>query len=143
MNINTMNFKCFLLLSLIITGCGSVSTPEEKQQQVLISEDYSVQDINIDDLLSWKFYGLGQVSKVQNQLQMSESEGSLGVMLVSPRKHGRDIIVSYDIMTLRPATVLVALMSVNNDGDGGLNLEEEYNANMKYLIDSVNLSECP
>ena len=133
-----MKYKNFVFLALILTGCGSGSTPGNEQQEVLISEDFKAMEVSAEDLVTWDFYGMGQLNIVNKQAQVSESEGSQGVLLVSPGKFGNDLVVSYDVMTLRPATVLVNLISLSGDDQGGLDLEDDFNAGLKFLRDSLN-----
>jgi hypothetical protein len=46
---------------------------------------------------------------------MEEVEGSLGFMVFSPEKY-KDVILRYEVMTMNPATVLVAILNASDLG---------------------------
>jgi hypothetical protein len=113
----------FVLLCLHVAEVGAVVverfTPEELKQ--------------------WAVYGQGQLSTNHDQLLMSETNGSVGYMLVSPKSYQGDVTFSYDVMALRAATVLVVEMFVS-DGDGGsLDFPDAYNGNVKYLFKNFDM----
>jgi len=103
-----------------------------------IADNYTVQEISADELMNWDMMGKGQLSAVNKQVYLAESQGSAGVLLTSPMKYGEELVVSYDVMALRPGTVLVALLSLSNSGDGRLEFEKDYDANMGYIANSTN-----
>lgn len=74
--------------------------------------------LSVDDLLSWSKWGNGYFGNFRNRaVQMTEDPHSEGIMLVSPKSYERDVVVTFDVMTLRPATVLVFMHSIS-DGTG-------------------------
>ena len=129
-------FLLFLASGFIAISAAYAQNADDRTGY--IADNYTVQEISTDELMGWDMIGKGQLSAIYKQIYMAEDEGSAGVMLISPAKFGNELVVSYDVMALRPGTVLVALMSVSNKGDGGLQFEDGYDANMKYLINAVN-----
>ncbi len=68
-----------------------------------------------EDLEKWQTIGDGKGFVTHGQFFMEEVEGSKGFMLLSPEKYN-DVIVRYEVMTLNPATVLVALLNASDIG---------------------------
>ncbi len=76
------------------------------------------------DLEAWPTIGEGNGFVTHGQFFMEEVEGSNGFMLLSPEKYD-DVILRYEIMTLNPATVLVAILNASDMGEStDLSLEE-------------------
>lgn len=98
---------------------------------------YQVENITLKKLKKWTSHGKGMLEKNHGQAVMHETEGSLGFMLVSPQSYGNHTIVSYDVMALNPATVLVVELAAHNSGDKGLELDGDYDGNVKYLFEHV------
>ncbi|WP_152541666.1 hypothetical protein [Saccharicrinis fermentans] len=119
---NTKFFVFFLLLSLM---------PFRIQAQR--------QELTPEDLYNWPFYGQGtKLVESHNMFFMKEAKESNGVMIVSPKSYGDDVVVRYDVMTLTPASVLVAILSASNLGkDAGLRIPEGYDGSMKLWIEDV------
>lgn len=92
-----------------------------------------------EDLNNWSFYGQGtKMVESHNMFFMKEAPESNGVMLVSPDSYGEDVVLKYDVMTLTPASVLVALLSASNIGDDAtLTIPEDYDGSMSLWIDDV------
>ncbi len=74
------------------------------------TKEYSPQDLE-----KWVTIGEGNGFVTHGQFFMEEVEGSKGFMLLSPEKYN-DVIVRYEVMTLNPATVLVALLNASDIG---------------------------
>ena len=121
----------------LIAGSTAFAQKADKRPGY-IADNYSVQEITADELMKWDMKGKGQLSAVNKQVYMAESQGSAGILLSSPAKYGKELVVSYDVMALRPGTVLVALISLSDSGDGGLKFEEGYDANLGYIVNSTN-----
>jgi hypothetical protein len=47
---------------------------------------------------------------------MEETDGSKGFMLLSPNKY-KDVVLRYEVMTMNPATVLVAILNASDTGE--------------------------
>ncbi len=93
-----------------------------------------------DDLNNWSFLGQGtKMVESHNQFFMKENPaGSNGVMLVSPDSYGENVGVKYDVMTLTPATVLVAILSASNPGeDASLTIPKDYDGSMSLWMNDV------
>jgi hypothetical protein len=129
-------YLLFLLVCLIpaITAFGQ----KTYERPSYIDNINNVQEITADELMAWDMTGKGQLSAVNRQVYLAESQGSAGVLLTSPTKYGYDLVVSYDVMALRPGTVLVTLLSLSNKEDGGLQFDEDYDANLRYIMNSTN-----
>jgi len=102
-------------------------------------DGYEVELVSHKQLENWVTYGRGSLSKNHGQSVLSEEDGSLGFMLVSPRSYGPNTIVSYDVMALNAASVLITEMAAHNLSGHNLDLEEGYNGNVKYLFENVNM----
>ena len=101
---------------------------------------YNVQEINIRDLLNWERQGLGIVDKGgHDQLIMSETTGSKGIMIVSPDIYEDNVVLSFDVMSLNAAKVLIVELLAHNTGNYGLTFPENYDGNVKYLFKNVNM----
>ena len=91
-----------------------------------------VEELSTGDLLSWSRWGNGYVGSFRNRaVQMTESAHSEGVMLISPESYGTEVEVSFDVMTLRPATVLVLMLSISSDdGSGSFTMPPDFDGAM-------------
>lgn len=128
-------YLLFLVVGIIPVTIAFGQKAYEKPSY--IDNIYNVQEIAADALMNWEMTGKGEFSVVNKQIYLAESQGSAGVLLTSPIKYGIDLVVSYDVMALRPGTVLVALLSLSNTGDGGLKFEDGYDANLRYITNST------
>jgi len=87
--------------------------------------------VNSNELLKWTVMGNGKVEISGSQIAMQESDDSKGIMLVSPEVYGHDVVVRYKVMALTPATVLVALLSVSDNGDSDkVTVPEDYDGSL-------------
>ncbi len=68
------------------------------------------------DLEKWQSIGIGNAEVTHGQFLMEEIEGSKGFMLLSPETY-EDVILRYEVMTLNPATVLVAILNASDPGN--------------------------
>lgn len=76
------------------------------------------------DLENWQSIGTGKGYVTHGQFMMEEVEGSKGFMILSPEKY-KDVVLRYEVMTMNPATVLVALLNASDLGEStGLTLKE-------------------
>jgi len=87
--------------------------------------------IGPDELLNWTLVGKGKVEKSGAQIAMQESDDSKGIMLVSQKAYGSDIIVRYKVLALTPATVLVVLLSTSDVGaSDNLTIPEDFDGSL-------------
>jgi len=100
---------------------------------------YQTDVFSHQELKNWKTYGFGTLIGDHGQSLISEAENSLGYMLVSPKSYKGDMILSYDIMALNAATVLVVELATHNTKDFQLNFTEPYNGNVKYMFNNFNM----
>lgn len=121
--------KPILLLSLSIS-LSFADAAVSKQ----IPSSWKEQKISSETLLKWKLLGQGKVFHLLNeQICLSESEDSQGVMLMSPDSYG-DVILRYKILALTPATVLVTVLSASDaSGKSTLSVGSDYQGGMKLL----------
>jgi hypothetical protein len=128
----------YLLFVLAFTFFYSNSM--KAQIDSLQNEGYQLEKYSAKDLTKWEVQGIGIVARESHdQLIMSESEGSKGIMIVSPKVYDQNVILSYDVMTLRPATVLVVEMSAFNQENFDLKFPPNYDGNVKYMFDNVKM----
>ena len=98
------------------------------------------QHVTPEDLDNWAFYGQGtKLVESHNTFFMKEDpKQSNGVMIVSPESYGENVVVKYEVMTLTPAAVLVAILSASNPGDDAtLTIPEDYDGSMDLWINDV------
>lgn len=67
------------------------------------------------DLTKWQSLGDGLGTVMHGQYYMEEIDGSIGFMIFSPEKY-TDVILRYEVMTMNPATVLVAILNASDLG---------------------------
>lgn len=119
--------QLILLLSHNIYAQGSRSS----------IEGYSEEVISATDLSNWSFYGKGKAyeDKIHKQFCISEDDGSKGVVMVSPKEYGENVVVRYSTMTLTPATVLVAILSASDLGKSSdLSIPQDYDGGISYWL---------
>ncbi|MDC1106879.1 hypothetical protein OAT16_09255 [Prolixibacteraceae bacterium] len=119
----------FLILVFVGThlGYGQVGKGELKKQ-------FTHEKVSSYDLEKWDFYGIGRGKRdVHKQFCIAEApEKSKGVVLVSPKSYGKDVVLQYDIVPLTSMTVAVAMLSVSNHGNtnGDLVIPKSYDGNI-------------
>lgn len=91
----------------------------------------AAEQVSAEDLVAnWDFYGKGVRKVERNMFYMKEDNGSSGVMIVSPGNYGENFVLTYEIMPMTAASVLVVLMSASDDGTGqSLTLPNDYDGN--------------
>lgn len=104
---------------------------------VLSSAGYAqVEKISAKELGEWTFYGIGTTVVDHHDLfLMKESEqDSKGAMVVSPKAYGENVVMKYDVMSLTPASVCVAILSLSDKGESQtITIAENYDgANGKW-----------
>lgn len=75
----------------------------------------TVKKYSPNDLEKWQSLGEGKGYVTHGQFYMEEVDGSLGFMIFSPDKYN-DVILRYEVMTMNPATVLVAILNASDLG---------------------------
>lgn len=97
----------------------------------ILAVPVAAEQVSAEDLVSnWNFYGKGLRKEERNMFYMKEDYGSSGVMIVSPETYGENFVLTYEIMPMTAASVLVVLMSASDDGDGkSLTLPEDFDGN--------------
>lgn len=104
-----------------------------------VQDNSSFMELSDKDLLKWDEYGYGTRQGDHGQLLMSETDNSKGYMIVSPQTFGKEVRMSYDIMAMNAASVLVVELAAHKDDNLGLAFEESYNGNVKYMFDNLNM----
>jgi hypothetical protein len=131
------------IIWLIITGLFIAQLLVPVRGQSMNSrwekEGYKVESFGHKDLAAWDAHGMGAIEANHGQSVMHESPGSLGYMLVSPESYGKNAIVSFDVLTLNPATVLIVEMAAHTGPDFDLKLEADYDGNVNYLKKNVHM----
>lgn len=95
--------------------------------------------VTLEELNEWTFLGQGtKMVESHNSFFMKEAPQSEGVMILSPGTYSDKVVVKYDVMTLTPATVLVAILSASNLGnDEEITIPKDYDGTMKLWIEDV------
>ncbi|MDB4582552.1 hypothetical protein N9164_05325 [Draconibacterium sp.] len=94
--------KKSVLVILCFAFCASVTAQTVTK--------YSPQELE-----TWKSLGDGKGYVTHSQFMMEEVEGSIGYMIFSPEKY-KDVVLRYEVMTMNPATVLVAILNASDIG---------------------------
>jgi hypothetical protein len=139
------SFEWFTGLILLV-AVGAPWAHGAEAQSAAVPDDpwlargYQVQEVSAQQLrTSWQAVGKGRMSENHEQLVMSELDGSVGYMLVSPQVYGDHVVVRFEVLVLRPASVLVVNLAASNGPDGALTFPEDYNSNVKYLFDNLQM----
>ena len=99
---------------------------------VYVVQGQTVTKYSAKDLESWQSLGAGKGYVTHNQFMMEEVEGSIGFMIFSPEKY-KDVIFRYEVMTMNPATVLVALLNASDMGNStGLTISDDNKGSFGY-----------
>jgi hypothetical protein len=105
-----------------------------------LNGNFKIEEFSFKDLLKWESWGKGIVANGSHkQLIMSETDSSKGVMIVSPDIYGKNVILSYDVMILRPATVLIVELLAHNNENFDLDLLDDYDGNVQFLFENVKM----
>ena len=100
--------RMFLALGAVVVIAGSSAGATEEK-------------ISIEDLASWQFLGEGElkIDSSERAVRMSEAEGSKGLVLLSPRSYGRNVVVCFKAKPATYETVTVVLLSASDKQSGG------------------------
>ena len=99
---------------------------------VHVVQGQTVTKYSANDLESWQSLGAGKGYVTHNQFMMEEVEESIGFMIFSPEKY-KDVIFRYEVMTMNPATVLVALLNASDMGvSTGLTIADDNKGSFGY-----------
>ena len=129
-----------VFLNILILGNLSGSPNYMLGDDPYLKDGFTVEAFSHKDLLKWESWGKGIVANGSHgQLILSESDSSKGIMILSPKIYGKDVILSYDLMSLRPATVCIVELLAHNTDDYNLKLPEDYDGNVEYLFKNINM----
>ncbi len=106
----------------------------------MIFSSLSAQKITPEALNEWSFLGQGtKMVESHNMFFMKEDpQQSNGVMIVSPKSYSNKVTVKYEVMTLTPAAVLVAILSASDLGQStDLTIPQNYDGSMSLWINDV------
>jgi hypothetical protein len=132
-----INIKLIVLSLIIVSFLKPYSTILSDD---VVSDDLIVTEYSHKDLLKWERSGKGIVGNGSHgQMIMSETQDSKGIMIVSPEIYKDNVLLSYDVMTLRAATVLIVEFLAHNTENFDLNFPADYDGNVKYLFENVNM----
>ena len=134
-----MRISSIFITLWVFTCLFQVSTKAQSAKPNVDKKGYTVEEFTHKDLKEWEAIGLGAIENNHKQTLMHETKGSLGYMLVSPDVYGKNVIVSYDVMTLNPATVLIVEMAAHNSENFDLKLDADYDGNVKYLFENIDM----
>lgn len=95
--------------------------------------------VPMEDLATkWAFHGEGSRAFQNRMFYMEESEGSQGVMIVSPEPYSGDVTVRYEIMPMTAASVCVVILSATDTGETTtLTMPEGYDGSMGHWINHI------
>lgn len=97
----------------------------------------TVTEFSPKDLTEWQAFGDGNGFVTHGQFMMEENQDSRGFMILSPEKY-RDVVLRYEVMTLNPATVLVAILNASDKGSStDLTMAEDYQGSFGFWTKEV------
>tara|TARA_B100000809_G_scaffold152662_1_gene150016 strand:- start:1032 stop:1739 length:708 start_codon:yes stop_codon:yes gene_type:complete len=134
-----MKISSTCIAVLVFTCFFQLTTIAQSTNQTVNKNGYKVEEFTHKDLKEWETFGLGSIEANHGQTIMHETKGSLGYMIVSSEIYKENVIVSYDVMTLNPATVLIVEMAAHNNDHFDLKLDASYDGNVKYLFENINM----
>jgi len=102
--------KLFVLLIFISFSIGYSYGQSEK---INLKKD----TVAAPELSKWQLLGKGKVSTLNNQVALKEVDDSEGVMLISPDIYKNDVKLNFKVLALTPATVIVIMLSVSDEGE--------------------------
>lgn len=129
----TYSWVSKLIGGMLVASClgGAVAAANQGPDSV---RSWERTEISPAELMGWSQWGRGSFVNFRDQsLQMVEDRDSEGLMLISPEPMPVDSAVSYRVMTLQPATVLVVMHSFAEDSSGALNLPSNYDGGVSVL----------
>lgn len=124
-----------ILMFFFVVNVNAKSPLSQKNGDAI--EGFKVENISVTDLTAWSFYGKGKAypDKGHNQFCVTESDESVGAMIVSPKPYIGDVIVRYGTLALTPATVLVVLLSISDLGETtSLTIPAGYDGNNEFWL---------
>lgn len=123
-----MNTKFFLVLFYaLVVSCSP---------KILHKNQLSATPLTAQDLLKWKFYGMGDItaSPFGDGIILKESAQTKGIILISPDVYD-DVTLRYKVVALNPATVLVNFLALANKDEKTLNIPEGYDGGINIWND--------
>ncbi len=114
-----MRYLSMTILALfLIAGC---SGGEKNTAKTPSPAKSSAGAVSLEELAKWCFLGTGTVGvdAAENALLMSETDGSVGVTLVSPKSYGKNVTVSFKVKPSTYESVNVVMLSASDVASGG------------------------
>lgn len=114
-------FFTIMILFLYTINCSSQISNIELTKEAITAEELS----------KWPLFGNGEVSTWGSQTSIKEADDTKGVILISPDKYDNDIIIQYKVLALTPATVIVTMLSVSDEGESDeLTIPDNYDGSI-------------
>ncbi len=127
------------IMFLVLLLSGIYAGRAQEVNKKLIQKGYNVESFSEKDLMKWEVSGKGQMAANHGQLVFSEVEESAGYMIVSSKSYNENVIMTFDVLTLNPATVLIVEMCASNKENGQIEFPGEYNGNVQYLFGNMDM----
>jgi len=126
------------VLFAVLWSAGCTERMTDYLPDALLRTKYREIRVSSEDLLDWQLVGKG-VMKVDDRddaLIITEGAGSKGITLVSRESFGRDLIVSFDFMSMSFEGVNMAFLSASDKvTKGELKVPEDHRGNMDFWTD--------
>lgn len=96
--------------------------------------------VSSNELINWRIWGKGEVFNLGDQTCLKEYDETKGVMIVSPKAYGENVILKFKVLALTSASVVAVVISGSDPGrsdeliipidyDGNFNLWQEEKEN--------------
>jgi len=116
-----MRYVSMIALSmLILAGCSGGEQAETEMPEAA-EKVAQGESISVDAMKNWQFLGTGSLELVASEgaLRMSETEGTVGVTLVSPKSYGKNVTISFKVKPESYESVNVVFLSAADVATGG------------------------
>ena len=129
--------KISVLTALLLAISLPAVSADDDRESKLLKAGFKVEEVSAKALAKWQVFGNGQIAIDHTQLLMSEKAPSVGLMLVNPKGYQGDVIISYDVMVMRPATVMVTNLASTMADGSPLIFPDGYDAKIKWMWDNM------
>ncbi len=113
----------YLILPLLWLGCaGRVASPGSQ--------------VSVHDLARWHLLGIGEAEVIAEEqaLRLTEDPDSKGVVLLSPEKYGREIVIKFMAKPLQHEGVIVVFLSASAIKGEEIEVPDGYDGSFAFWI---------
>lgn len=113
----------YLILPLLWLGCAGRLTSRSSQ-------------ISVHDLAQWRLLGIGEAEVIPEKqaLRLTEGPDSKGVVLLSPEKYGREIVIKFMAKPLQHEGIIVVFLSASAIKGEEIEVPDGYDGSFAFWI---------